>query len=61
MQELLRGNVGMVGQHQTCVKRRAELSVAFNPACQSPGAAKAAVAACFNDCISDTRPFDRIP
>ena len=60
-QELLRGNLGLTGQHQVCVKRRAELSVALNPACQLPGEAKAAVAACFDGCFADTAPFDRIP
>lgn len=60
-QELLRGNLGITGQHQKCVRRRAQLSVAMNPACQLPGAAKAAVDACFDECFRDTAPFDRIP
>ena len=59
-QELLRGNIGITGQHKKCVRRRAELSVAMNPACQGP-AAKAAVDACFEDCFRDTAPFERIP
>ena len=29
--EVLRGNFGLAGQHQKCVKRRAELSVRMNP------------------------------
>jgi len=60
-QELLRGNLGVAGQHKVCVKRRAELSVALNPACAAPGQAAAAVAACFEDCFRDTAPFERIP
>ncbi len=60
-QELLRGNLGLVAQQQSCVRRRAELSVAMNPACSGIGAARAAVTACFDDCYRDTAPFDRAP
>jgi Peptidase M76 family len=55
------GQLGITGQHQKCVRRRAELSVAMNPACRGPGAARSAVDACFDDCFRDTAPFDRIP
>ena len=60
-QELLRGNLGLVAQQQACVRRRAELSVAMNPACAARGAARAAVDACFGECIKDTAPFERAP
>jgi inner membrane protease ATP23 len=60
-QELLRGNLGLVAQQQACVRRRAELSVAMNPACGALGAARAAVNAVFDDCYRDTAPFDRAP
>lgn len=61
LQEALRGNWGVSGQHQVCVRRRAELSVAMNPACAKPGEARAAVSACFDACLADTAPFERIP
>ncbi len=60
-QELLRGNYGLRAQQQACVRRRAELSVAMNPACAALGAARAAVDGCFADCYRDTAPFDRVP
>lgn len=60
-QEVLRGNVGFRGQHQRCVRRRAELSVAMNPYCSAAGRAKQAVEAVFEPCFADTAPFDRIP
>ena len=55
-----RGNFGLKGQHQTCVRRRAQLSVAMNPNCKGIRA-KAAVDAAFPPCFEDTSPFDRIP
>ena len=55
-----RGNFGLKGQHQTCVRRRAQLSVAMNPNCKGIRA-KAAVDAAFPPCFDDTSPFDRIP
>ena len=58
--ELARGNWGFKGQHQQCVRRRAELSVAMNPHCGRL-AAKAAVDSAFERCFADTAPFDRIP
>lgn len=60
-QELMRGNTGFRGQHQRCVRRRAELSVAMNPHCRGPGRAKQAVDNAFEQCFADTAPFDRIP
>ena len=60
-QELFRGNLGIRGQHQNCVRRRAELSVSMNPHCKLPGMAKHAVDKAFEQCFADTAPFDRIP
>ncbi len=60
-QELLRGNTGFRGQHQRCVRRRAELSVGMNDYCKGPGCAKRAVDNVFDRCFADTAPFDRIP
>ncbi|ORX67193.1 hypothetical protein DL89DRAFT_248882 [Linderina pennispora] len=59
-QEMLRGNVGFLKQHQTCVKRRAALSVRANPNCKSDKHAEAAVNKVFTSCFTDTRPFDEI-
>lgn len=59
--ELLRGNVGLRGQHQACARRRAALSVAMNPACGGGRGAEAAVDRVFDACFNDTAPFDRIP
>ena len=60
-QELFRGNFGIRGQHQSCVRRRAELSVSMNPHCKLPGMARRAVDRAFERCFADTAPFDRIP
>lgn len=58
-QEVFRGNVGISGQHQECVKRRATLSVNMNPNCA--GNAREAVDKVYDVCFKDTAPFDRIP
>ena len=55
-----RGNFGLRGHHQVCVRRRAQLSVAMNPSCTG-ARAKAAVDSAFQPCFEDTAPFDRIP
>eukprot|EP00897_Mesotaenium_endlicherianum_P006904 jgi/Mesen1/6241/ME000323S05374 len=47
--------------HQNCVKRKAQLSVAMNPNCESVEQAKEAVDAAWSKCYKDTAPFDRIP
>ncbi|BBN06703.1 mitochondrial inner membrane protease ATP23 [Marchantia polymorpha subsp. ruderalis] len=60
MLELLRGHTNIRQQHQVCVRRRAQLSVAMNPHC-SETAAKDAVDAAWNTCYKDTKPFDRVP
>ncbi len=58
--EFLRGHFGFTKQHQTCVKRRAELSTKMNPCC-GDGKAKLAVDAVFDRCFADTKPFKEIP
>ncbi|KAJ2160915.1 Mitochondrial inner membrane protease atp23 [Coemansia sp. RSA 552] len=59
-QEAMRGNLGFLKHHQTCVKRRAALSVRANPNCKSKQHADAAVNKVFNSCFTDTRPFEEI-
>lgn len=59
--ELLRGHFGVGGQHQKCVRRRAELSVSMNPNCSRTGQAKNAVDKVFDACFADTSPFERRP
>ncbi|KAI9493297.1 metalloprotease ATP23 [Zychaea mexicana] len=58
--EVQRGFYTFTKQHQTCVKRRAILSVAENPNCKSKEEAERAVASVFDSCFADTRPFDEI-
>jgi len=58
--EFLRGHFRFAKHHQTCVKRRAVLSLRQNPACSAPGVAERAVAEVFRSCFQDTRPFDEI-
>ena len=62
-EEVNRGNILKVpGQGEACVRRRAELSVAMNPACAGDKAkAAAAVASAFERCYFDTSPFRRMP
>lgn len=45
---------------QSCVKRRAVLSVSANPNCESKEMAETAVNTVWNSCFNDTRPFERI-
>ena len=59
--EVDRGNFNFTGQQRACVRRRAELSVSMNPACQGIGVARAAIDGCFEACMADTAPFDRAP
>jgi len=47
-------------QHQTCVRRRAIISVEANPACPDREAAEQAVNEVWESCFNDTRPFDEI-
>ena len=59
-QEFQRGHTSIAKQHQKCVRRRAEISVAMNPACRGLRS-KLAVDAVFEPCFADTAPFDRRP
>lgn len=45
---------------QTCVKRRAVLSVEANPSCKDRAMAERAVNEVWESCFKDTRPFDEI-
>lgn len=55
--EFARGHWRVKGQLRRCARRRAELSVALNPYCASPGRAEAAVDRVFERCLRDTAPF----
>ncbi|KAL7422777.1 Mitochondrial inner membrane protease atp23 [Cryptotrichosporon argae] len=58
--EVQRGFYAFSKQHQVCVKRRAVLSVAANPACADAATAERAVNEVWESCFKDTRPFDEI-
>lgn len=58
--ELRRGFAAFSKQHQECVRRRAVISVAENPACPDVATAEKAVNEVWESCFSDTRPFDEI-
>lgn len=49
-----------ISRGQTCVRRRAVLSVEANPHCKSRAEAEQAVDDVWNSCKADTRPFDRL-
>ena len=56
--EINRGNLGFVaGGGARCIRRRAELSVAMNPACPSKMAAQRAVDEAWDHCFKDRAPF----
>lgn len=48
------------GYFQACVRRRAVLSVAANPACPDTETAEKAVNEVWDSCFQDTRPFDEV-
>jgi len=58
--EVRRGIFSFTKQHQACVRRRAALSVAANPACPDHATAERAVNEVWESCFNDTRPFDEI-
>ncbi|KAF8131409.1 peptidase M76 family-domain-containing protein [Boletus edulis] len=60
MRELGRGHVSFTKQHQTCVRRRAILSVRANPSCPDEATAARAVNEVWESCFNDTRPFDEV-
>ena len=62
MNEMFRMKFGLKAQHQTCVKRRATLSLLSNPNCNaSKEQAAAAVDRVFPKCFRDWAPFSNIP
>lgn len=50
----------LLGYFQACVRRRAVLSVAANPACPDTETAEKAVNEVWDSCFHDTRPFDEV-
>jgi len=58
--EFRRGFIAFSKQHQTCVRRRAVISVKSNPACPNEAAAERAVNEVWESCFNDSRPFDEI-
>lgn len=56
----LRRNFGWAKQFQRCVQRRAEISVAMNPNCDSLET-KRAVRTAWDVCYNDTAPFPSLP
>ncbi|KAK9765742.1 Mitochondrial inner membrane protease atp23 [Basidiobolus ranarum] len=57
MREFLRGKFRVKKQHQECVRRRAILSVKYNPSCKDEEQARNAVNSVFESCYADTTPF----
>ena len=57
--QINRGNVFLAvsGAGARCIRRRAELSVAMNPACPSESAAARAVQDAWEHCFKDRAPF----
>lgn len=45
---------------QSCVKRRAILSILSNPSCKSEEMANKVVNEVWESCFKDTRPFDEV-
>ncbi|EST08573.2 Peptidase M76, ATP23 [Kalmanozyma brasiliensis GHG001] len=59
--EYTRKNYAFKLQHQTCVKRRAVMSIMANPDCGGDqDKAERVVDEVFESCFGDTRPFDEI-
>lgn len=48
------------GKFQSCIKRRAVLSVSANPQCKSKEEAEEVVNKVWGSCFNDTRPFQRV-
>lgn len=58
--EVQRGILSFSKQYQTCVRRRAVMSVMANPNCPNKESAERAVNEVWESCFNDTRPFDEI-
>lgn len=60
-QEIKKTGLGDFGKKfQSCIKRRAVLSVSSNPLCKSTEEAEKVVDTVWNSCFNDTRPFERV-
>ncbi|CAM9250978.1 unnamed protein product [Sphacelaria rigidula] len=59
MEEWKRGNIKWANGQQSCVKRRAELSLKMNPKCADR--AREYVETAFESCYEDTEPYDKNP
>ncbi|KAF0775022.1 hypothetical protein AaE_001278 [Aphanomyces astaci] len=57
--EVFRGHFNIAKQHQVCVRRRAELSLQFNPMCT--GKEALCVDKVFETCYKDYLPYPDIP
>ncbi|KAF0696797.1 Aste57867_12459 [Aphanomyces stellatus] len=57
--EVFRGHFNVAKQHQECVRRRAELSLKYNPLCE--GKETTCVQKVFETCYKDTWPYGEIP
>ncbi|KAK6454384.1 mitochondrial inner membrane protease ATP23 [Scheffersomyces xylosifermentans] len=59
--EIKKTGLGDFGRKfQSCIKRRAILSVSANPACKDKAEAEKVVNAVWQSCFNDTRPFERV-
>lgn len=54
------GMGGFGGKFQDCIRRRATLSVAANPACKNDEEARRVVNTVWSSCFNDTRPYERV-
>ncbi|RLV90145.1 Mitochondrial inner membrane protease ATP23 [Spathaspora sp. JA1] len=61
MNEIKKTGFGDFGKKfQSCIKRRAVLSVMANPKCNNKEQAEKVVNSVWNSCFNDTRPFERV-
>lgn len=59
--EILRGHYDICKRHQECIRRRAAMSLAFNPGCTSQSHIEDSIDQVWSTCYNDTKPFDRAP
>ena len=55
----MRGNTSFANHFESCVRRRALLSVSMHPQCGTN--AELAINTAWNRCFADTAPFDEHP
>lgn len=61
LNEITKTGLGDFGKKfQSCIRRRAILSVTANPNCSGPEEAEKAVNTVWLSCFNDTRPFERV-